>query len=235
MKQPSITDLAREHLEKAIFSGKFQPGSQIKEEQIAEVLEISRPPIREAFKLLEAEGLVVRKPRRGVFVAETTHRDIWEIYTLKAELYTFSIQLGFNRMTSSDIDRMEELVEAMESCVSEKNPDVFQYQELNNQFHDVHMEAAGHQRLTQILNMMHNQIRHYSFNNLSNKTHLRKNYAYHHKIFTAFKEGDFESAVKLSREHVLVGLKKLEALPRRDDQLRIQPVSLNYANKADGK
>lgn len=228
MKQPSITDLAREHLEEAIFSGKFQPGSQLKEEQIAEALEISRPPIREAFKLLEAEGLVVRKPRRGVFVAETTHRDIWEIYTLKAELYTFSIQLGFNRMTSSEISRMEKLADAMESCVSEKNPDVFHYQELNNQFHDVHMDAAGHQRLKQILNMMHNQIRHFSFNNLSNRTHLMKNYAFHHKILKAFQDGDFESAVMLSREHVLVGLKKLEALPRRDDQLMIQPISLNH-------
>ncbi len=228
MKQPSITDLAREHLEKAIFSGKFQPGSQIKEEQIAEALEISRPPIREAFKLLEAEGLVVRKPRRGVFVAETTHQDIWEIYTLKAELYTFSIQLGFDRMTSSDIGRMGKLLEAMESCVSDENPDVFRYQELNNQFHDVHMDAAGHQRLRQILNMMHNQIRYFSFNNLSNRTHLTKNYAYHYDILKAFQEGDFESAVKLSREHVLVGLKKLEGFPRRDDQQMIQPISLNH-------
>ena len=147
---------------------------------------------------------------------------------MKAELYTFSIQLGFNRMTSSEISRMEKLADAMESCVSEKNPDVFHYQELNNQFHDVHMDAAGHQRLKQILNMMHNQIRHFSFNNLSNRTHLMKNYAFHHKILKAFQDGDFESAVMLSREHVLVGLKKLEALPRRDDQLMIQPISLNH-------
>jgi DNA-binding GntR family transcriptional regulator len=229
MKQPSITDLVREHLEKAIFNGKFQPGSQIKEEQIADALEISRPPIREAFKLLEAEGLVVRRPRRGVFVAETTHQDVWEIYTLKAELYTFSIQLGFNHMTASDIDQMEKLLEAMASCVAEENPDVFHYQELNTHFHDVHMDSAGHQRLKQIVNRLHNQIRYFSFNNLSNKTHLIKNYAYHQEIFKAFQKCDFKSAIRLSREHVLVGLKKFENLPSEDDETMMAPSSIGLS------
>ncbi len=210
MKQPSITDLAREYIEKAIFSGEFQPGLKIKEEQVAEALEISRPPIREAFKLLEAEGLVVRKPRRGVFVAETTHHDVWEIYTLKAELYTFSIHLGFDRLTASDISRMEELLEKMKTCVTVEQPDVFLYQQLNTDFHDVHMDAANHQRLKHILKILHNQVRHFSFNSLSIPEHLKKNYDYHDKIFKAFRRGNLESAIELSRKHVLFGLKKIE-------------------------
>ncbi|MEN8243844.1 MAG: GntR family transcriptional regulator [Thermodesulfobacteriota bacterium] len=210
MQQLSITDLARQYLEKRIFSGELPPGKQIKEDQVAEALEISRPPIREAFKLLEAEGLVIRKPRRGVFVAETTHQDVWEIYTFKAELYTFSIQLGFERFKPADIDAMEKLAAEMKTCVEAEQPDVFLYQELNTRFHDVHVDAAGHQRLKQILKMLHNQIRHFSFHSLSNKAHLSMNYRFHCRILEAFQKGDLESAIEHSRAHVLDGLKNLE-------------------------
>jgi DNA-binding GntR family transcriptional regulator len=209
MKPPTLTDVARDYVEKSIFKGELQPGDQIKEGKIAAALDISRPPIREAFKLLEAEGLIARRPRRGVFVAETTHQDVWEIYTLKAELYTFSINLSFHQLTAEDISRMGAVVAEMVNCAAADQPDVFLYQELNTRFHDVHMKAAGHQRLKQIVQMMHNQIRHFSFSNLSNKTYLQKSLAYHRRIFEAFHKGDLESAVKYSREHVLVGLQKI--------------------------
>ena len=221
MKPPTLTDLAREYIEKSIFRGELQPGDQIKEGKIAEALDISRPPIREAFKLLEAEGLIVRKPRRGVFVAETTHQDVWEIYTLKAELYTFSINLGFNQLTPEDISRMGAVMAEMENCVAADQPDVFLYQELNTRFHDVHMKAAGHQRLKQIIQIMHNQIRHFSFYNLSNKKYLQKSLAYHRQIFEAFQEGDLESAVKYSREHVLVGLQKINNVSAGEQNRKI--------------
>ena len=221
MKPPTLTDLAREYIEKSIFKGELQPGDQIKEGKIAEALDISRPPIREAFKLLEAEGLIVRKPRRGVFVAETTHQDVWEIYTLKAELYTFSINLSFNQLTPEDISRMGAAVAEMENCVAADQPDVFLYQELNTSFHDVHMKAAGHQRLKQIIQMMHNQIRYFSFYNLSSKKYLQKSLAYHRRIFEAFQKGDLESAVKYSREHVLMGLQKINTVKAGEQDRKI--------------
>ncbi len=210
MKVLSIADIARRHIEEAIIKGNLKPGAQIKEEHIASFLEISRPPIREAFKHLEVEGLVVRKPRRGVFVAETTIQDVWEIYTLKAELYSFSIHLCFDRITDSDVRRMEVLLREMETCVQAEQSDIFSYQELNTRFHNVHVDAAGHRRIKQMLHMLHNQIRHFSYNSLSNNTYLQKSLNYHHNIFQAFYERDLAAAIKWSREHVLVGLKKLQ-------------------------
>ncbi|MCP4690642.1 MAG: GntR family transcriptional regulator, partial [Desulfobacterales bacterium] len=174
MRQQSITDLAREHLEKAIYTGALQPGDQIKEEPIAEALAISRPPIREAFKLLEGEGLVVRKPRRGVFVARINARDAWEIYTLKAELYDFSITLSFHRLTEDHLDRMGRLVERMEACVRADAPDILSYLKMNGRFHAVHVDAAGHERLKQILGMLHKQIRCFSYQTHSVREHLER-------------------------------------------------------------
>ena len=67
MRVPSITDIVREYIEKSIYTGKFKPGSKVTEAEVAAELKISRPPIREAFKLLEAEGLILRIPETWSF------------------------------------------------------------------------------------------------------------------------------------------------------------------------
>jgi DNA-binding GntR family transcriptional regulator len=208
MEQASITDLAKEYLEKAIFSGELPPGAQIKEDHIAEVLKISRPPLREAFKLLEGEGLVVRKPRRGVFVSEITDRDVWEIYSLKAELYEFSITLAFDRMKAKEVDQMGEIVEAMKSCAHSDSPDILAYQDLNVRFHDIHIDLAHHRRLKQGLWVLHKQVMHFSYNSLSKPKHLHRSLQYHFDIHAAFKDGDQEMAKQLTRDHVLAALSR---------------------------
>ncbi len=209
VKQPSITDLSQKYLEKAIFSGEFTPGEQIKEDHIAEVLKISRPPLREAFKLLEAEGLVVRKPRRGVFVTKIDAHDAWEIYTLKAELYEFSIRLSFDRLTKNKVERLGRLVQSMEKCVRTEPSDIIAYQKLNVRFHDLHIDATGHSRLKQHLRILHKQVMYYSYQSLQNQKYLKRSLAYHQKIYDAIKNGDQDSAVQFTRDHVLAGLKKI--------------------------
>lgn len=208
MEQVSITDLAKEYLEKAIFSGELLPGAQIKEDHIAEVLKISRPPLREAFKLLEGEGLVVRKPRRGVFVSEITDKDVWEIYSLKAELYEFSITLSFDRMTATEVNQMGEIVKAMKACVHTDPPDILTFQEMNVSFHDIHIDLANHRRLKKGLWVLHKQVMHFSYNSLSNPKHLQRSLKYHFDIHAAFKNGDLDRAKQLTRDHVLAALSR---------------------------
>ena len=127
MKIESIVDIAKRHIEEWIITGQFLPGEQLKEEEISQRLEISRPPVREALKALEATGLVIRKPRRGVFVPEMTEKDIWEIYTLKATLYEMAIDLAIPAFTKKEVARLESLVEKMETCVQNEPFDVLQY------------------------------------------------------------------------------------------------------------
>ena len=211
MRVPSVTDVARTWLEEAIAAGKLQPGKQVKEEHIATQLGISRPPVREAFKHLEAEGLLVRKPRRGVFVAEIKEKDAWEIYTLKAELYVLSVELSFDRIGPEDLSRMRRLINAMEACLQSDPPNIVSYQELNVSFHDLHVDLARHQRLKRMLATLHNQVRYYSFQNLLNQTHLDHSCQYHRRIYEAFEIGDRQLAQQLTREHVLAALGTLES------------------------
>ncbi len=215
MRQPSITDLARDYLEKAILTGRLKPGSQIKEGSIAEALEISRPPVREAFKLLEGDGLVDRKPRRGVFVKEITEKDALEIYSLKAVLYEFSITLAFKRLTDYEISRMGHLVEAMRECLNAEPPNVLSYQEMNVGFHDIHVDASGHQRLKKILWTLHKQVRYFSYQTHLDPGHLEKSFNYHQQIYEAFKIGDEDLAKTLTRDHVLAGLETFQKKKRK--------------------
>ncbi|MEW6263224.1 MAG: GntR family transcriptional regulator [Thermodesulfobacteriota bacterium] len=216
MKPASISDMVRHHLEQEIFNGHIAPGSQIKEEVIALDLAISRPPIREAFKLLEAEGLVVRKPNRGVFVVEIRQRDAWEIYTLKAELYQLSIDLSFDQLTAMDLSRMGALVQAMVACAGTIPPNIVAYQELNAAFHDVHVDAAGHRRLKKMIWTLHNQIRYYSSQSLRNPDHLERSCRYHRQIWEAFQAGDKATAVKLTRDHVMAGFSRLREMTSKE-------------------
>jgi DNA-binding GntR family transcriptional regulator len=209
MKIDTLTDAAKRYIEEGIGTGEFFPGQQLKENEIARRLEISRPPIREAFKLLEAQGLVVRKPRHGVFVSEITEKDIWEVYTFKAAIYEMAIGLALRKFTPSDIERLERLIDRMDSCVQMEPPEIPGYQSAHSEYHLVILEASGNRRLMEVAATLHLQVRRASRQSLRNNEHLRSSLQYHREIVRATKEGDAARARVLMREHVLVGLNVL--------------------------
>jgi DNA-binding GntR family transcriptional regulator len=207
LKVESIVDSARKYLEACIIRGAYKPGQQVKEQEVASSLGISRPPIREAFKILEAEGFLRREPRRGVFVSELNGNDIWEIYTLKIALYTLAVTLAMDRMSKADIDRLEGIVREMEGVVSKPGKkDLIRYEDLNHLFHETTAEIAGHRRLGKILQSLNNQIKRIALGSFADPKHLRDSCRYHRSILEAIKAGDRTLAERLTREHILRGL-----------------------------
>ena len=206
MKMDSIVDRARQHIQEWIVTGRFKPGQQIKEENISQRLEISRPPVREALKMLEAMGLVIRKPRRGVFVPLLTQKDVWEIYTLKAALYELATELAMNVTSDGQVQELETLVKEMETIVAEDPVDLLQYQENHKAFHRRMMEIADNHRLKTFAVNLHNQVTPFSYRSLQQKEHLLSSVRYHRKIIEAIKEGDRASACRLMKQHVLDAL-----------------------------
>ncbi len=213
MKIESIVDLAKRHMELWIIKGEYEPGQKLKEEEIAMRLGISRPPIREAFKALEAEGLVVRKPRRGVFVSEMTAKDVWEAYTLKAALYEMATELAMDKITANQISDLDAVVRQMEDCVKGEPVDLLQYQEYHQDFHHKIMLISGHDRLKKISVSIHNQVGRFSYKSLQNNSHLQSSVGYHRNIVTALKAKDKTLACSLMKEHVLEALDVLLSMP----------------------
>jgi len=212
LKIQSIVDNVRKYLLGRILHGELHPGQQVKEQEIASSLGISRPPIREALKLLEAEGLIVRKPNRGAFVATITDRDAWEIYTLKCSLYEMATRLAFDKISKGNIQRWEALVNEMETCVSSEPPDVIRYQSLNQEFHDIMFQISRHQRLQKISQMLHHQMNRFSCISLMDEAHLKGSLAYHREIFAAIKKGDMEQTIRITEEHILKGLEIVQVI-----------------------
>jgi DNA-binding GntR family transcriptional regulator len=203
MKVESIADLAKRHIELWIIKGEYKPGQKLKEEEISVRLGISRPPTREAFKSLEAEGLVVRKPRRGVFVTEMTEKDVWEAYTLKATLYEMATELAMDTIHADQVKGLESIVKKMEDCVNNEPVDLLRYQEHHQKFHDKIMQISGNNRLRKISSSIHNQVSRFSYKSLQNRSHLHSSVRYHRQIMNSIQDKNKPLACKLMKEHVL--------------------------------
>jgi DNA-binding GntR family transcriptional regulator len=213
MNIESIADLAKRNIEVWIIKGEYQPGQQIKEEEIAARLDISRPPVREAFKMLESEGIVVRKPRRGVYVTEMTEKDVWEAYTLKAALHELAIELAMESISEKQVSELDAVVQQMESCVNKESVDLLQYQQYHKKFHDQIMLISGHDRLKKISDSIHNQVCRFSYKSLQRRDHLDSSVWYHRKMIDAIRANDKVSACRLMKEHVFEALNVLLSLP----------------------
>jgi DNA-binding GntR family transcriptional regulator len=206
MKIESLVDLAKRHIQLWIIKGEYQPGQRLKEEEISARLDISRPPVREAFKFLEAEGLVMRKPRRGVFVSEMTAKDVWEAYTLKATLYEMATELALDNISDPQIAELESFVKKMEDCAFAEPLNLLGYQEHHQEFHDRIMLISGNQRLKKISASIHLQVCRFSYKSLQDKTHLEASIRYHRRILNALKKKNKSLACKLMKDHVLEAL-----------------------------
>jgi len=206
VKIESIVDQAERYIREWVVTGKFKPGQQIKEEEISQRLGVSRPPVREALKMLEAAGLVIRKPRRGVFVPEMTEKDMGEIYTLKATLYEMATALAMDVISEQEIKKLEFAVGKMELCVEKDPIDLLRYQDLHKAFHNNIMVIAGNDRLKTFASNLHNQVTPFSYKSLQNKNHLNSSVRYHREIVNAIKEKDRSLACSLMKEHVLNAL-----------------------------
>jgi DNA-binding GntR family transcriptional regulator len=220
MQIKSIVDRTAKALEDMIIKGKLKPGQKVKEQEISTRLGISRPPLREAFKILEAEGLIRREPRRGVFVSELKEADIWEIYTLKLALYTLGVGLAIDNISDGEVEKLEKVVAQMENSVrGGSNPDVMKYEELNNLFHDMTANIAGHARLKKIQQSLNNQIKRIAYRSFGDRKHLEMSCRYHRKILDAIKAKDKPRAEELTREHILRGLEVQEKLSKREKRM----------------
>jgi DNA-binding GntR family transcriptional regulator len=206
VKPKSLVDHAVKYLEDMIVKSKFEPGQRITEKEVSTKLGISRPPVREAFKILEAQGLIKQVPRCGVIVSEVTKHDIWEIYSLKTALYSLAANLVIDSISNNGIERLENIVEKMEKLIHGDNPEIIKYEDLNHLFHETTATIAGHRRLKSIIQSLNNQIKRVSYKSLTKQEHLHSSCKYHRQILEAIKKKDKELSVRLTKEHIEKGL-----------------------------
>jgi DNA-binding GntR family transcriptional regulator len=143
--QPSIVQLAADAVREMVLSGELRPGDRLVEERLTEELGISRPPMREALRLLEQEGLLVSIPRRGVIVTPVSPQDLYEVLTLRAVYERMAVELGIPVRDPRLLERVHRGLDGMAAAAS--NDDRAQLVRWKFEFHLSIVGLAHHRRL----------------------------------------------------------------------------------------
>ncbi|QHI96718.1 FCD domain-containing protein [Xylophilus rhododendri] len=149
-RRPAIDVYAR--LRRSIILGEFAPGVQLKEQALAAQMQVSRSPIRVAFRRLEEDGLVSSEPNRGVFVATWADQDSDEVFDLRAVVESHAAGLAARRRQPEHLRRLHQLNETMAHLIVARPEDfLHRLQQVNAEFHQVVLQAAASPRLTQFV------------------------------------------------------------------------------------
>lgn len=139
-------------LREAILKREFEPGERLVQEELAEVMGVSRMPIREALRQLEKEGLVTLEPHKGAIVTPVTPDDIEEIYYLRAVLEAIVAERSLPNLTLEDKRMLRQLAEEMEQAAM--NQDAEQFVQKNAEFHRLMRKGSNWRRAHMILEML---------------------------------------------------------------------------------
>ena len=136
-------------LKDSILTGKLKGGDQLLEDKLKHDFDVSRTPLREAFRVLEKEGLVEILPWKGAFVKRISRNDVKEIFPLRANLEGLAARLAYENSAQSHVDKMEESLEHMQLSIH-KN-DFSEYSKHHIAFHDVFIDASQNQTLIDMI------------------------------------------------------------------------------------
>ena len=148
------SDTAYDKIRAHLLSGEVMPGEQLTEDQLAGITGVSRTPVREAVRRLESEMLLVRSKSKRIFVADWSRDDIDEMFTLRQMLEGHAAERAAQRLTNSEIDRLEEVNRQLHAAVDQEEPDIARFLDANRIFHEIITDASHSPRLAQVLAML---------------------------------------------------------------------------------
>ncbi|AMO24851.1 GntR family transcriptional regulator [Ramlibacter solisilvae] len=191
-----------ELLRQRIFQRELQPGSWIDEIKIAQEFGISRTPLREALKVLAAEGLVTMKVRRGAYVTEVSESDLADVYHLLSLLESDAAGVVAQRATPSQLEELQALHQELESAGANRD----KFFALNERFHMRILEIAGNRWRDQMVADLRKVMKLNRHNSLLKSGRVEESMLEHRAIMDALVRRDARSAVKRMQEHFRNGL-----------------------------
>ena len=216
----SLHHQAAEKLRQQIFAGELAPGSFVDEAALCEQLAVSRTPLREALKVLVAEGLLRHEPRRGCFVAEITARDVDQIFPVMALLEGRAAHEATAHAGPADIAALELLHQRLREHAGAGR--ITEYYEANYAIHEAFITLADNRWLAQVIGDLRKILRLARHQTLHLPGRLRQSLAEHLQVFAALKSGDAGAAEQAMRQHLLAQREALRELARNHPS-RIAP------------
>lgn len=208
----SLHDEVAAQLRERIFSGELAPGSFLDEVRLAEQIGISRTPLREALKVLTAEGLVRHEPRRGCFVNEVTEQDLDEIFPVIALLEGRCAYEAAQHATDADLAELEDMHQKLVRAAKGKR--INDYYAANLAIHEAIITLAGNRWLAGVIHDLRKILKLSRQQQLHAPGRLDQSLSEHLAVFAALKARDAEGAEAAMRTHLTRQREALRELAR---------------------
>ena len=192
-----------ERLRTSIFSHEFAPGSWIDEQAIAKEYGISRTPMREAIKILAAEGLITMKMRRGAYVTEVTKSDLNQIFTVLALLEGQACRETALKASEGQLEALDSIHMKLERAAADR--DLEQFFTINQSFHDKLQEISNNPWMKRVIDDLRKVLKLQRRDSLSKRGRMESSLLEHRKILSALLARDADLSEKLMKEHLLQG------------------------------
>ena len=193
----------------AIVENRYPPGHRLIEQRIAEELGLSRTPVREALRMLEAEGLVVSERNRGAMVRPLSPTEVVDLYGLRIRLESYAVEVATERATEAELGELVAAADAFGEVRRSVDVDavegVRQLHEANRRFHDGVLTAARHHRLAAMLvRTVDTPLVFQAFRTFG-VAEIERSDTFHHLIAEAMCRRDANRAAGLMTEHIAQG------------------------------
>lgn len=187
--QKPLREMVYDYLKMQIITGEIPPGTRMMEVGLAEKLDVSRTPIREAIRKLEKEGLVKIETRRGAYASEITTKDMIEILEVRQDLEGLAAGFAASRMTDEELAELEQVSNQYDKAV--EDGDTSDMIRLDTRFHRLIVDSCENRILVRMIEQLQELV-------------LRFRYIYY---------DDFKRAEKMPAEHaqIIAGIKSRDA------------------------
>lgn len=194
----ALRDQVYQNLRSAILEGRLKVNERLKQDELAKKMNVSRMPVREAFRYLEREGLITVIPHRGAWVSQLKVEKLVEVYMLRKMLEEEAVKLAVPRFYPEKLAKLILLNQKFARAV--KNNDYRAIIKINKGFHFALYSQSGFPFLTKIIRDLWNHFPHYTFNLFPGKP--PKSVQHHWDIIDAVSRGEAEEAGKLMYKHI---------------------------------
>lgn len=185
-----------------ILSGELAPGAQLSEEAMAEACGVSRTPVREALRRLEAELFIRRSESQRSFVAEWSLDDLEDAFELRAMLEGQAARRAAERVSPLQLEQLRAHNRRIHEAISATEPDVTRFLEHNRLFHAIILDAAGSPRLASMLGLLIEQPVVWRTAQSYGRENLQRSHREHEELLAAFARGDGAWAAAIMTAHI---------------------------------
>jgi len=210
LSSPALYEQVAERLRSRIYAHELAPGAWVDEQALALAYGISRTPMREALKVLAAEGLVQLKPRRGCYVTELSEQDLDEIFPVMALLEGRCAFEASEKASPADLAALAAVHEQLENYAAAGDTDRFF--EANQAFHAAVRQLAGNRWLSQLIDDTRKMLKLTRRDSLRLEGRLKQSLSEHRAILKAIQNHDANAAGRLMQAHLLSGRAALAKL-----------------------